>query len=65
MIKLDNFYHLEYSVYGLHLPSYTLNYYKNEMKTIVWRGIKYLSQDESLFFARVKSGQSGTWSLAK
>ena len=31
---------------------------------IMWRGIKYLSQDGSLFFTRVKSRQSGTWSLA-
>ena len=26
---------------------------------------KYLSQDGSLFYARVKSGQSSTWSFAK
>ena len=32
---------------------------------ILWRGIKYLSQDGSLFFARVKTRQPGTWSLAK
>ena len=31
----------------------------------MWRGLKYLSQDRSLFFARVKSGQSSTWSLEK
>ena len=31
----------------------------------LWRGIKYSSKDGSLFFARVRMGQSGTWSLAK
>ena len=31
----------------------------------MWRCIRYLSQDGSLFYARVMSGQSGTWSLTK
>ena len=32
---------------------------------ILWHGIKYLSQDGSLFYARVMSGLSGTWPLTK
>ena len=41
-----------------HLPG---NFYLR----ILWCGIKYLSQDGSLYFAHVKTGQPGTWSLAK
>ena len=32
---------------------------------ILWCGIKYLSHSGSLFFAHVKTGQPGIWSLAK
>ena len=43
---------------------YTIWWY-GQILISLWRGIEYLSQDRSLFFAHVKTGQPGTWSLAK
>ena len=51
--------------FGIYVYEILLIYTWNIDVFIMWRGLKYLSQDVRLFFARVKSGQPGTWSLAK
>ena len=47
----------------------SLNFVELEIDSVLQKEIvtesKYLFQDGSLFFARVKSGQSGTWSLTE
>ena len=54
-----------FSTYFYHLVRFTKTYHFCMYIYIVTVPLKYFSQNRSLFFARVNSGQSGIWSLTK